>query len=546
GGAADTVNFDLGTAEAAPYLVSDVSGQNNRLLVRDDSLQLSIFPSYSLASTGGNDPSLVVGRASGDVANLILSGASSSTFTNDVTRIANVSGATGAVSIVEMLWTSGNLRVGYAGAGELTIDEAATVASTNASLGHLANSHGTALVNGDATWMTTGEMLIGREGDGVLSILNSGIVINTNASLGSEATGEGTVHVGGPAPSWTVQNTLSVGTVGDGSINFTGGSIITNNVNVGGLPASDGAVSMVTGDWVSSGQLTVGGQSVGPTAGGSGLFRITGGNAVVNQMIVTPNGRVELDGGGIDADVITAQAPTGQFSFTAGPLSVREFNGNLNNQGGTLSPYEGSVINGNYTHTAAADLFCFITGEAANDEYTSVDVSGTASLAGELYFQLNNLYEPDPSEVYTLLSASGLTGAFSNVASGQRVDDANVNGSFLVYYGPGSPFNPNHVVLTSFLPSGPAGDYNNNGIVDAADYAVWRDHLGAPNGALVNDVNHGTIDQDQYNTWKANFGTSGAGSTIGATVPEPATIALFAAGSLFSARTVRTLRRGSV
>ncbi|MGE3244578.1 MAG: hypothetical protein AB7I57_26180, partial [Pirellulales bacterium] len=56
GGAADTVNFDLGTAEAAPYLVSDVSGQNNRLLVRDDSLQLSIFPSYSLASTGGNDP----------------------------------------------------------------------------------------------------------------------------------------------------------------------------------------------------------------------------------------------------------------------------------------------------------------------------------------------------------------------------------------------------------------------------------------------------------------------------------------------------------
>jgi hypothetical protein len=81
------------------------------------------------------------------------------------------------------------------------------------------------------------------------------------------------------------------------------------------------------------------------------------------------------------------------------------------------------------------------------------------------------------------------------------------------------------LTLTAVLP----GDYNENGVVDAADYTVWRNHLGAPAGTLSNDVDGGTISQAQYNTWKANFGSTGtlgsAGSEIPA-VPEPATAAL--------------------
>ena len=267
------------------------------------------------------------------------------------------------------------------------------------------------------------------------------------------------------------------------------------------------------------------------------------GGAAVSHLLVTPNGRVELDGGDIDAISITVEVPTGQFSFTDGGLSVREFNGDLVNEGGHFSPEENSIVNGDYTHQAEASIFFFITGEAANDEYDSVEISGTASLEGELYFQLNNLYDPDPSEVYTLLASANLAGTFSNVANGQRVDDANVNGSFVVYYGPGSPFDPNHVVLTSFLPSGPAGDYNNNGIVDAADYTVWRDKLGAPNGALLNDIDGGMIDLDQYETWKENLGNHGSGAFANTPVPEPTSLLLFAAGTLLSLQSIRTRRR---
>ncbi len=53
-----------------------------------------------------------------------------------------------------------------------------------------------------------------------------------------------------------------------------------------------------------------------------------------------------------------------------------------------------------------------------------------------------------------------------------------------------------------------AGDYNEDGTVNAADYTVWRDHLGQtfdlPNEG--DDVSTGMVDQDDYDFWKENFG----------------------------------------
>ena len=79
-----------------------------------------------------------------------------------------------------------------------------------------------------------------------------------------------------------------------------------------------------------------------------------------------------------------------------------------------------------------------------------------------------------------------------------------------------------------------SGDYNNNGIVDAADYTVWRDNLGSM-ATLPNDPLGGMIGQAHYDQWKASFGmTAGSGSGSGATgsasalatVPEPSTAVL--------------------
>ena len=71
------------------------------------------------------------------------------------------------------------------------------------------------------------------------------------------------------------------------------------------------------------------------------------------------------------------------------------------------------------------------------------------------------------------------------------------------------------------------GDYNSDGIVDAADYTVWRDNLGAPEGTLQNDGGIvGPIGTDHYNLWRSNFGRQLGSAALTAAVPEPATVAL--------------------
>jgi len=86
------------------------------------------------------------------------------------------------------------------------------------------------------------------------------------------------------------------------------------------------------------------------------------------------------------------------------------------------------------------------------------------------------------------------------------------------------------------------GDYNENGVVDAADYTTWRNNLGTAN-ALPNDPLGGTITQAQYDQWKAHFGESNLGSGSGqlasGSVPEPAAGILLVLGvgcGLFSRR----------
>jgi hypothetical protein len=87
---------------------------------------------------------------------------------------------------------------------------------------------------------------------------------------------------------------------------------------------------------------------------------------------------------------------------------------------------------------------------------------------------------------------------------------------------------------------GVAGDYNENGTVDAADYVRWRDTLGM-SITLPNDPTAGTVTQDDYTVWRQNFGAgSGAAAAATTAVPEPASAIL----ALVSAAIAFAWRRG--
>lgn len=54
----------------------------------------------------------------------------------------------------------------------------------------------------------------------------------------------------------------------------------------------------------------------------------------------------------------------------------------------------------------------------------------------------------------------------------------------------------------------PVGDYNDNGVVDAADYSIWRDRLGT-NFTLPNEhpgVTPGMVTIEDYDVWRSQFG----------------------------------------
>ncbi len=69
-----------------------------------------------------------------------------------------------------------------------------------------------------------------------------------------------------------------------------------------------------------------------------------------------------------------------------------------------------------------------------------------------------------------------------------------------------------------------AGDYNQNGMVDAADYTVWRDSVGAIGNLLAADGNGDfVVNSADELIWRNNFGAIAA---AGSAVPEPSAGAL--------------------
>ena len=93
------------------------------------------------------------------------------------------------------------------------------------------------------------------------------------------------------------------------------------------------------------------------------------------------------------------------------------------------------------------------------------------------------------------------------------------------------------------------GDYNKNGAVDAADYTVWRNTLGANGFALAGDGDaSGVVDAADYEVWREHYGatspTVGSGaSPFGAEVPETWTCWLAVAAMLSIVGCRVTIRR---
>ena len=120
-----------------------------------------------------------------------------------------------------------------------------------------------------------------------------------------------------------------------------------------------------------------------------------------------------------------------------------------------------------------------------------------------------------------ILKANGLSGAtgeaWSDSNNPKILQPANFSTFFSVTGTPGQDNYALTSLIEATVPPGLVGDYNEDGVVNAADYTVWRD------GGSSDDTIAG------YNLWKANFGNvAGSGASLNGVgaVPEPSSFAL--------------------
>ena len=85
--------------------------------------------------------------------------------------------------------------------------------------------------------------------------------------------------------------------------------------------------------------------------------------------------------------------------------------------------------------------------------------------------------------------------------------------------------------VTGLAPALEDADFNNDNIVDGADFLIWQRNFGVGATLPQGDANgSGGVDAADLAIWKAKFGTVGSVAAVAA-VPEPATVVLASLGT---------------
>ncbi len=457
-------------------------------------------------------------------------------------------GVVGTVSLTGgSSWTnSQGLTVGVFGTGNLNILQGSHVQNVQASLGHI---DGTADVHVEGTgssWTSSGQLVVGNGHQATLTVDDHASVVSGPTWIGLNSGASGSVVIDGPGSSWTVLQSLSLGDVADGgsaTLSLTGAG---SRVYVGAAAANQGTQipTSQTAFIVSS-------------TSGTAQLSIYAGNTIANA----GNGYIGI--GATEVGSATIDGPTSAWHNTgtmeigrAGSATLTLANGGTISAGGSLTigsqgTLQGNgtaaaavtnagtisggtaasgtlTVTGNFTQSATGKVVAELLGTGAG-QYDRVQISGTASLGGNLQVLLGSNsgtpFVPQLGNQFTILSATqGKTGAFS--------------GANLPALGAGHMWQVRYAATDVTLAVTLAGDYDDNGTVDAADYVVWRQLSGGPYDPRADGDTNGVINAADYAVWRANFGSvagSGFGGSLGTafgTVPEPPTFIFLIAAVL--------------
>ncbi len=278
-------------------------------------------------------------------------------------------------------------------------------------------------------------------------------------------------------------------------IDFRSGSLATVNANI----VNGSAFMIGNGDPTSATYR----MKRNVQTGGNGTHTFAGGMALASNGILSGDGNIVGNVSGSAGAMVQVGASPGLINVT----------GNWNNSGIGI----------------ALELDDLADSLVPGEQFDQLSITGLFTHGGTVTIDRSELVAPATAQQLKLIGWGSQAGLSTSTAV------SFLGGGPLTYN-----FLSDGLYVTVPASSGIAGDYNNNGVVDAADYVVWRNNEGT-NNTLPNNTISGPIGQLHYNQWRANFGKPPAsGATLPdssiATVPEPATwllgIDLAACGAL--------------
>jgi T5SS/PEP-CTERM-associated repeat protein len=431
-------------------------------------------------------------------------------------------------------WTTNNLYVGDAGTGRLeilaggmvTVDFAGVPATGDFVVGNLVNSVGTVIVDGLGSMLRLGDdTVIGQLGTGTLRISNEGYVVGTN-----NAAGDTDIFTIGQIGRLELANgRLRTDVFANHGMITGSGRLDSNsalaNHPTGNIVVNPGERLEINAMMDNGGNIAINGGEIrflksaldsGPHAevtlrdGGIARFLTSGfGFDSLSGVLATTAGTNDIYG------TVRIQTTASKISASGGSTAV--FHDPVTNTGGTIEVFPGSTIvylQGLTTTGSSASLAVALSDPETNPD-GAIEVSGDASLAGNLNVSFAAGFKPTAGDVFPILSAAGAITGSLNLASAPALPggmqwDLDMNTSSVLL----------SVVAT--------GDYNGNGVVDTADYIVWRNSLNQQGSGLAADSNGDHIvNAADYEFWRSRIGNVIAPGLGGsAAIPEPATASL--------------------
>jgi pectate lyase len=247
---------------------------------------------------------------------------------------------------------------------------------------------------------------------------------------------------------------------------------------------------------------------VGAAPGSNAALDVIGGRlAIEDELVIGSPGAsasVTLSGGVLSASELS-QHEAATFNFTGGVLEADRVNFDLLVSGGTLagSPIDNqSDVHGDLTVASGAIEILLQSTSVAD----SIVIHGDLALGGNLNVVPFGGFSPAPGNSWEIISADNISGQFNSISPGYEV--LRQGNSLRLFFGE--------------APVGLAGDYNDDGIVDAADYVVWRKALTSGTALPNETASVGVVDDEDYASWRANFGADATSDNVaGTAVPEP-------------------------